>query len=77
MNVRYSKAALRELDEIFAYIHERNRTAAAAVVERIERLAALIGDMPLMGHTTNEEDVRVMPVVRYPFLIFYSRPYGQ
>jgi len=72
MNVRYSEAALRELDQIFAYIYERNRSAAIAVVDRIERLASLIGEMPFMGHSTDEEGVRVMPVVRYPFLIFYT-----
>jgi plasmid stabilization system protein ParE len=41
MNVRYSHTALRELDEIFAYIYERNQTAAVRVVERIERVASL------------------------------------
>ncbi|MGA7487972.1 MAG: type II toxin-antitoxin system RelE/ParE family toxin [Xanthobacteraceae bacterium] len=72
MKVRYSKTALRELDEIFAYIHERNRSAAAAVVDRIERLGSLIGELPFIGHLTDEEGVRMMPVVRYPFLIFYA-----
>jgi len=43
-----------------------------AVVDRIERLAALIGELPLIGHRTDEEGVRMMPVVRYPFLIFYA-----
>ena len=49
MKVRYSQTALRELDEIFAYIHERNPSAAVAVVDRIERLAGLIGELPLIG----------------------------
>jgi toxin ParE1/3/4 len=72
MKVRYSETALRELDEIFAYIYERNRSAAVAVVDRIERLSSLIGEVPLIGHLTDEEGVRMMPVVRYPFLIFYA-----
>jgi toxin ParE1/3/4 len=72
MKVRYAENALRELDEIFAYIHERNRSAAAAVVDRIERLCALIGELPFLGHLTDEAGVRMMPVVRYPFLIFYT-----
>jgi plasmid stabilization system protein ParE len=49
MRVRYSETALRELDEIFAYLYERNRSAAAAVVERIERLGTLIGELPFIG----------------------------
>ncbi len=72
MKVRYSETALRELDEIFAYIHERNRPAAVAVVDRIERLTSLIGELPFIGHLTDEEGVRMMPAVRYPFLIFYA-----
>ena len=72
MKVRYSETALRELDEIFAYMYERNRSAAVAVLDRIERLSSLIGEVPLIGHLTDEEGVRMMPVVRYPFLIFYA-----
>jgi plasmid stabilization system protein ParE len=53
MKVRYSETALRELDEIFAYIYERNRSAAVAVVDRIERLGSLIGDVPLIGYLTD------------------------
>ena len=55
MKVRYSETALRELDEIFAYIYERNRSAAVAVVDRIERLSSLIGDVPLIGHRTTRK----------------------
>ena len=35
MKVRYSQTALRELDEIFAYIHERNPSAAVASSQRL------------------------------------------
>jgi len=35
MKVRWSETALLEIESIFAYIHERNRTAASAVVKRI------------------------------------------
>jgi plasmid stabilization system protein ParE len=38
MKVRWSEAALAEIDSIFTYIYERNRSAASAVVERIEGL---------------------------------------
>jgi toxin ParE1/3/4 len=72
MKVRYSETSLRELDEIFAYINQRNPSAAAALVDRIERLTSLIGEVPLIGQRTDEESVRMMPVVRYPFLIFYA-----
>jgi plasmid stabilization system protein ParE len=72
MKVRYAETALRELDGIFAYTHERNPAAAVAIVERIERLTGLIGELPFIGPLTDEAGVRMMPVVRYPFLIFYA-----
>jgi toxin ParE1/3/4 len=72
MRVRWSETALAEIQDIFAYIYERNRSAAAAVVERIEALTALLEEFPLVGHLTDEEGIRVLSVVRYPFLIFYK-----
>jgi addiction module RelE/StbE family toxin len=72
MKVRWSETALAEIENIFAYIYDRNRAAAAAVIDRIEGLVSLLEDFPQMGHLTDEEDVRMISVVRYPFLIFYS-----
>jgi plasmid stabilization system protein ParE len=39
MKVRWSETALAEIADIFAYIYEHSRPAAAAVVERVEGLA--------------------------------------
>ena len=64
MKVRWSEAALAEIEAIFSYIFERNRSAAAAVVERIEGLTVLLEEFPLLGHVTDEADVRVLSVVR-------------
>ena len=72
MNVRWSQTALTELDNIFLYIYERNQSAAASVVNRIEELAALLGEFPHIGHQTDEPGVRILPVVRYPFVLFYA-----
>jgi plasmid stabilization system protein ParE len=66
MKVRYAATALHDLDEIFQYVKARNAAAAAAVVDRIERLNELIGELPIIGVLTDEEGVRMMPVVRYP-----------
>jgi toxin ParE1/3/4 len=72
MKVRWSETALAEIDDIFSYIFERNRSAAAAVVKRIEGLTALLCEFPFIGHLTDEKDVRMLAVVKYPFLIFYA-----
>jgi plasmid stabilization system protein ParE len=72
MKVRWSETALAETEAIFSFIHERNRSAAASIVQRFEELAALLSEFPLAGHLTDETDVRTISVVRYPFLIFYT-----
>jgi toxin ParE1/3/4 len=72
MKIRWSETALVEIEDIFSYIYENNRAVAAAVVERIEGLTELLEEFPLVGHLTDEAGVRVLPVVRYPFLIFYA-----
>jgi toxin ParE1/3/4 len=32
----------------------------------------LLGEFPLLGHLTDENGVRMLSVVRYPFVIFYA-----
>jgi toxin ParE1/3/4 len=71
MRVRYTETALRELEEIFSYLRNQNPKAAAAVVARIEQVVAWIGDFPQMGYLI-EDNIRLLPVGRYPFLIFYT-----
>jgi plasmid stabilization system protein ParE len=72
MKVRWSETALAEIDEIFSYIYEYSRSAASAVVDRIEDLTTLLEQFPHAGHLTDEPDVRVLSVIRYPYLIFYN-----
>ena len=72
MKVRWSETALGEIDDIFSYIYQHNRSGAAAVVERIEGLTTLLEEFPLVGHLTDEPSVRMLSVVRYPFVIFYA-----
>ena len=72
MKVRYTETALVEIDDIFSYIAGPNRTAAAAVAERIRRTIANLAEFPLMGQAADEPGTRMMPVGRYPFLIFYA-----
>jgi plasmid stabilization system protein ParE len=57
MKIRWSETALAEIEDIFSYIYEHNRSAAASVVERIEALAALLEEFPFVGHLTDEKNV--------------------
>lgn len=72
MKVRWSKTALIELDEIFLYISEYDRTAAKSVVGRIEQLVAQLERFPYRGHFTDEPGTWALSVVRYPYVILYA-----
>jgi toxin ParE1/3/4 len=72
MKVRYTATSLIEIDQIFAYIAERNFQAAVVVRGRIEGTIAALGDNPKMAQLTDEAGVRRMPVRSSPYLIFYT-----
>jgi toxin ParE1/3/4 len=72
MRVRYSPQTLRQLDEIHSYIAQHNPRAANAVVARIEELCDKLGEFSGMGSLTDHSGVRMLPVVRYPYVIFYT-----
>ncbi len=51
-------------------IHEA-RSAAIAVINTIEHSINLLTEYPMSARKTDMEDVRVKPLAKYPFLIFY------
>lgn len=67
MRTRYTETALVEVNEIFAYIAQRNPAAAARVVARIERTIRNVGDFPEMAQEADEAGVRRMPARRWPW----------
>jgi addiction module RelE/StbE family toxin len=72
MKVRYTETALAELGDIFSYIAQYNRVAAAQVVARVEEAAARLARFPQMGTPKYRAGVRMIALQRYPFLIFYT-----
>ncbi len=49
--VRFARAAEADLDEIWRYIAERNRAAAATLVRRIELSLKRLAENPLLGES--------------------------
>ncbi|MGH6932880.1 MAG: type II toxin-antitoxin system RelE/ParE family toxin [Dongiaceae bacterium] len=72
MKVRFTPFALAALDAIFNHIEERNPTAALRVKQRIVTLAERLGDLPRIGTRTDLENVRVLVVHPFPYLLFYQ-----
>jgi toxin ParE1/3/4 len=52
-------------------LRERSPGGARKVAASIREAVAQLGDQPLSGYRTDNPDVRVMFVVRYPYKIFY------
>lgn len=71
MSARYTRTALEEIDEILTYLASRNPSAASAIAARIEQVVAWIAEFPRIGYSI-DHDVRMLPLGRYPFLVFYS-----
>ena len=74
MKVDYAPRAQADLVEIGEYSHRTFGRAVASALEIYIRLTvARIAAMPESGEVIPErEGVRVVPLVRYPFRIFYS-----
>ena len=72
MRVRYSKRATRDLISIADYITARDPSAAEAVETRIRTATSRLGFFPFSGRETDDPSIRVLPVARYPYLIFYE-----
>lgn len=71
MRVRYTPAAFSDRERILEYLRERSPNGARNVAASIREAVAQLGDQPLSGYRTDNPDVRVMFVVRYPYKIFY------
>jgi toxin ParE1/3/4 len=72
LTIRFDPRSLADLATIRDYLIERSPSGAERVrvhlVETIERLA----DFPFLGRQTDELNVRVLVLTRYPYLVFYA-----
>jgi plasmid stabilization system protein ParE len=71
VSVRYTRDALVDLDRISAYLAERNRPAANAVLRAIETVVDRLARFPHSAPETEIAGVRAAPALRYPYIIFY------
>jgi toxin ParE1/3/4 len=72
MKVVYTDEALANLDEILAYIDTHHPTIYAAFESRIRTVVARIGSWPQSAEEVAQRPgVRVVPLIRYPYKIFY------
>jgi toxin ParE1/3/4 len=72
MKVVYTAAALSDLDEIADWLATHYPTIAPAVERRIRAVVTRIGRWPESARrSAKRSGIRVVPVGRYPYKIFY------
>ena len=71
MKLIWTRRALRELDEIFAYVARDSRPAAAALVELIEARACSLTQHPDIGHPGREHGTRELVLSGTPYILPY------
>lgn len=72
MRIRYTRKALAQLDAIYSYIEARDSRAAMAVKSRINRAISRLASLPYSCRPTKWPGIRVLSIVRYPYLVFYT-----
>lgn len=71
MKVRYAPAAMADIDDIFSSIAPNNPVAAQHVEDMIQETAERLGRFPGVEAGTDLGNVRRIPLVRYPYTIYY------
>jgi plasmid stabilization system protein ParE len=71
MRVRYTPEAFSDRERIIEYLKERSESGARNVAASIRKAVAQLGSQHHSGYRTDNPEVRVLFVVRYPYKIFY------
>jgi plasmid stabilization system protein ParE len=73
VKLHYSSRATRDLAEIAEYLTARSPKGALSVERRIRKTIDLISEFPGAGRSLDQRPaVRVIPLGRYPYLVFYA-----
>jgi toxin ParE1/3/4 len=71
MNIVYAPHALRDLESIATYLIERNPVGAINVLGAIKSSIDTLSFFPQIGRLVDDAGHRRVPVLRYPYLLFY------
>jgi toxin ParE1/3/4 len=72
MRVRYTPRARADLSEILKYLDRRSPQGARNVKLAIKKTIEFIGWYPYGGRIAGVRETRVLPVGRYPYLIYWG-----
>lgn len=71
MRLRWTPRALRDLDEIGAYIAAEDADAAERVVARLVEAAERLSTLPRMGRIGRVEETRELVVRGLPYIVVH------
>jgi toxin ParE1/3/4 len=71
MRIRYTPEAFADRERIFEYLRKRSPSGARNVMARIRGALRQLRDQPFSRHQTDDPNVRVIFIGRYPYNIFY------
>jgi plasmid stabilization system protein ParE len=73
MKVVYTDEALRDLDEILAFMASNYPSICGSFETRLRAVVARIGRWPESAQEVEQRPgVRMVPLVRYPYRVFYQ-----
>ena len=73
MKVVYTDEALRDLDEILAFLASNYPAISASFERRLRAVTERIGRWPESAQKVEQRrGVRTVPLVRYPYRVFYQ-----
>ena len=73
MKVVYTDEALRDLDEILAFIAAHYPAISAPFVKRLRAIERRIGEWPKSAQEVEQRPgVHTVPFIRYPYRLFYQ-----
>jgi toxin ParE1/3/4 len=72
MTVRLTPRARGDLLAILTFTEGRSPEGARNVARAMQKTIDLIGQFPQSGRLAGEQGTRVLPVGRYPYLIYWS-----
>ena len=71
MKLRFTKRAVRQMEEIIGAIAQESPQGARRVRDRMQDITTLLLERPHIGQQTDVAGIRRMLVSPYPYLIFY------
>ena len=77
MKVRLSERALADIANIRNYLAKRSPQGAENVRVAIDDAFNLLEQFPRIGRESDIKDIRMLPVVRYRYLVYYSISAGE